>query len=125
MDGSIIILSHYISTGGASGFDHMLTVSLGRVDTQPLVLRSTWPIYLTIDGTADSYTDRLVTGTAYSGVLYVYNSTTNLPTTLAVTINVELDYYYGREDGFADFVHFCPSNGTPASPSMCLNGASD
>lgn len=126
LDGALIVLSHYISTGGDSGFDQILIVNMTRTDFQPLLLRPTWPLYLTIPTLRDVYMDRVtVANGTIDGLLSVYNSTTNLPMNVNVKVTVKLDYYYGREDGFADFTTICPPNGTPESPTMCLNGATD
>lgn len=120
-----IVLSHYISTGGASGFDHMVTANMARKDGIVLDLRPTWALYWTLPGVVDANTTRLSIGTSYDGLLHVYDNSTHLPTTLEVTVNVELDYYYGNNDGFADFYNVCPDVGGPESPTTCLNGASD
>ena len=125
VDGATIVLSHYISTGGAAGFDHILIANMTRADGLTLDLRPTWALYWTLPGVADANTTRLAPGTAYDGLLNVYDASTNLPTTLDVMVNVELDYYYGANDGFADFYNICPDVGGPVSPTMCLNGASD
>jgi hypothetical protein len=125
-DGETIVLSHYISTGGDAGFDHIAIVNMTRTDGRPLSLRPTWALYLTLLGVTDSGATRLTTdGGPYIGVLSVYDNSTNLPTSLEVNVNVTLDYYYGFNDGFANFLTICPDNGNAASPTMCLNGASD
>jgi hypothetical protein len=121
--GNNIILSHYISTSGQSGFDHIVTCNMIRDDGQPLVLRSTWPLYLTVPGVIDSNTTRFQIGTNYSALLNIYNTNNLKPMTLAVTLSVKMDYYYGYADGFSDFEDICPTNlMAAASPTMCIPG---
>ena len=115
-----IVMSHYISTSGPSGFDHLLTVNMSRADQLPLALRSTWPLYLTVPSLPDSMDSRLRTGKAYAAELHVYDETFS-PSVVAVEVQVVLDYYAGVSDGFAGFGTICPDDqGPPWSPTMCL-----
>ena len=123
-NGTTIVMSHYISTGGASGFDHLVVANMTRVDGLELELRPTWALSWTLPGVAEANSTRLAMGTGYTGFLSVISESTNLPTTLDVIVNVEIDYYFGSNDGFADFYTVCPDVGGPDSPTTCLNGAS-
>jgi len=119
LDGKKIVLSHYISTSGASGFDHLLTVHMRRHDGIPLELRPSWPLYLTFPDKKDHWNSKLTTGESYDAELHVYDTKTLLPKTVAVEVTVDLDYYSGQSDGFAGFATMCPS-GHPRSPSVCM-----
>jgi hypothetical protein len=116
----LIILTHYISTGGPSGFDQLLTVSLpNKPDT--LKLRSTWPLFLTIPSRKDAYEQRLQGASIdpIDGIVHTYDEKTGLPLEMKVKVDVTLDYYAGTSDGFAGFGTVCPTSG-PRSPTMCL-----
>ena len=117
-----VVVSHYISTGGASGFDHLAYVTITRVDGKPLQLRPSWPLYVTFD-TEDAYANRLMMNDGgYTGTLHVYDGVSNLPSTLQVKVTMTMDYYAGISDGFAGFGTVCPLNvGAPNSPTMCLD----
>jgi len=121
LDGKKIVLSHYISTSGASGFDHLLTVHMARSDGKQLVLRPDWPLYLTFPDTKDDVKSRLVPGRVHHAELQVYDEQTFLPKPMAVEVTVELDYYFGQSDGFAGFGTVCPASaGALRSPTLCL-----
>lgn len=133
------VLSHYISTSGASGFDHIVKASLrhdvpGQDGTeegalssssssasQPVALRSEWPTFLTIDGRPDDVKQRLKAGGApVAGRLHVSDAS-GLPATVAVRVSVTLDYYSGTSDGFAGFGTMCPTKPpAPQSPTTCF-----
>jgi hypothetical protein len=119
------ILSHYISTSGASGFDHVLAVNLtfsktSSVADQPLTLRSGWPTFLTIKDRSDDFRSRLVAADEADGELHVYDAH-GLPATHPVRIRVTLDYYAGTSDGFAGFGTMCPFKPpAPQSPTACF-----
>lgn len=112
------ILTHFISTGGPSGFDNLLTV---RKDStwDHVKLRSTWPLFLTIPARKDSFDTRLKAGETANGVVHTYDPKTGLPYLFNVNVKVELDYYAGTSDGFAGFGTVCPTSG-PRSPTTCL-----
>ena len=127
-----IVLSHYISQGGASGFDQIARVVLTRVaatdigggattTTPPLVLRDSWPTFLTVTGHEDAMGAALSsTDDDVAGVLHVYDAQ-GLPATIDVRIKVELNYYVGASDGFAGYGTMCPfgRDQVPQSPSTC------
>lgn len=121
------ILSHYISTSGASGFDHVLAVELaavpgekGAVAEQPVTLRDTWPTFLTVPHTEDDFKQRLQAGDTADGTLHVYDAQ-GLPALRAVRLKVSLDYYAGTSDGFAGFGTMCPYKApAPQSPTTCF-----
>jgi len=111
-DTSTVVLSHYISTSGDSGFDHIATVKMLRVDGEPLKLRASWPLYLTFSKYPDAYVHRLkdtegpdenLPRHTYHGDLHTYDPASGLPTTVPVEVQVALDYYHGTSDGFAGF----------------------
>jgi len=123
MDGNIIILTHYISTAGPSGFSHIITVNMTRNDgiSDPLVLRPTWPLYLTLPGITDSNIARFIPNTVYNANLNVYSNITHLPLIIPVQLNIVLDYYYGIDDGFSAYGQICPNDlGSTKSPTMCM-----
>eukprot|EP00940_MAST-03C_sp_MAST-3C-sp2_P002111 g2111.t1 len=114
-----IILSHYITTSGASGFDQILKIVLSS-SAPATTLRETWPTFLTITGREDSMKHALRDGEKnVEGVLHVYDEQTGLPRTVEISLDVTLDYYKGSSDGFAGFGTMCPSTGTPPSPTTC------
>jgi len=117
-----IVLTHYITTAGPSGFDHIVTANVFPADTSnPLPFRPTWPLFLTFDGTTDAFANKLTTtGGNYTASLNVYDETTLEPVTIAVIVQVAIDYYSGTCDGFAGFCTLCPNVGSPESPSVCL-----
>jgi hypothetical protein len=110
------ILTHFISTGGDSGFDNLLTVTI-KADN--LKLRSSWPLYLTIPARADSFVKRLKAGESDNGIVHTYDEKTGLPVEVDVNVSVVLDYYAGTSDGFAGFGTVCPTSG-PRAPTVCL-----
>lgn len=121
----VIVLSHYISTAGPSGFDHVVLAKITRSGAAgiALPLRSTWALYLTFDAMADRSDNRLTpAGAVHMGRLHAYNETTMQPIAIPVEVSVTLDYYYGVADGFAGFDKICPPVGGPESPTMCLPG---
>ena len=119
------ILSHFISTSGRSGFDHILKVLITNSTTSkpldPSLLRSTWATFISIPLLEDAYAERLkIGGKSYAGVLHVYNPKNGLPIDVKITIKVILDYYHGTSDGFAGFGTMCPyKKPYPQSPSTC------
>ena len=120
-----IVLTHYITTAGPSGFDHIVTANVFPANTSnPLPFRPTWPLFLTFDGTTDAFANKLTTtggtGGNYTASLNVYDEMTNEPVTIAVVVRVAIDYYSGTCDGFAGFCTLCPNVGNPESPSVCL-----
>jgi hypothetical protein len=126
-----VILSHYISTGGDAGFDHITTVKMLRTDGENLVLRASWPLYVTFDKYPDAYIHRLkategpkgdLPRHTYHGHLHIYDTATGLPTQVEVEVQIVLDYYHGTSDGFAGFGTVCPNNvDAPNSPTMCMS----
>ena len=83
------ILSHFISTSGRSGFDHILKVLITNSTTSkpldPSLLRSTWATFISIPLLEDAYAERLkIGGKSYAGVLHVYNPKNGLP----IAINI-------------------------------------
>lgn len=115
------VLSHYISTSGASGFDHILTAGLSAAHgADPVTLRADWPTFLTINYRNDDFRWRLKTGDDVDGELHVYDAH-GLPTTTKVRVKVSLDYYAGTSDGFAGFGTMCPMKApAPQSPTTCF-----
>jgi hypothetical protein len=114
------VLSHYISTSGASGFDQILAATV-TVNGKPFNLRTTWATYITIPGANDNTLERLtLTGKPVTGLAYSYDANF-LPITVTVTITVTLEYYIGTSDGFAGFGTMCPFASGPQSPSTCMN----
>ena len=128
------VLSHYISTSGTSGFDQLAaaTVSLTAADGggPPVALRDTWPTYLTVPGRDDAYAQRLRQGGgggggAVDGLLHGYDAH-GMPSTVAVSVRVMLDYYAGTSDGFAGFGTMCPFPPPhPQSPTVCGLGTDE
>ena len=126
-----VVLSHYISTGGPSGFDHLATASLTRSDGSPLRLRPSWPLQVTFDKYPDAYVHRLkategpegdLPRHTYHGMLHTYDRATGLPEAVEVQVQLRLDYYHGTSDGFAGFATLCPQDvGAPTSPTLCLD----
>jgi len=110
-----VVLSHYISTSGTSGFDHLLKVDMvaaGLVveggDTAITHLRDTWPTYLTIPDRSDDSASALSMGeTKIRGILHVYNEK-GMPEERDVLVDVKLNYYKGASDGFAGYGTMCP-----------------
>jgi hypothetical protein len=120
-----LILSHYISTSGESGFDQLLTVTLSS-SSSSLVLRDTWPTYLTLPTRMDSINDSLKENDMnVPGELHVYNHRNGLPLVVNVLVNVTLHYYIGGSDGFAGYGSMCPygypspQGEGPQSPTTC------
>ena len=124
------VLSHYISTSGSSGFDHILTASITHPASspkagQPIALRSEWPTFLTIDGRADDFAQRLKPsgGPPYANIsarLHV-SDPSGLPDPMEVVVSVYIDYYSGTSDGFAGFGTMCPIKPpAPQSPTTCF-----
>lgn len=115
------VLSHYISTSGSSGFDHILKVDISyAAGHHPVSLRQTWPTYLTIPDREDALDARLkANDTAISGLLHVYDAD-GLPTVAPVEVSVSLDYYVGTSDGFAGYGTMCPGDQQPPSPTTCV-----
>eukprot|EP00658_Telonema_sp_P-2_P044444 TRINITY_DN3233_c0_g1_i1.p1 TRINITY_DN3233_c0_g1~~TRINITY_DN3233_c0_g1_i1.p1 ORF type:complete len:179 (-),score=47.46 TRINITY_DN3233_c0_g1_i1:458-994(-) len=113
----LTILTHYISTSGDSGFDQLLTIDIDP--GMRAMLRSAWPVVLTIPSRPDAYQTRLTFDESTVGLLHVYDNTTGLPREVEVRLKVGLDYYAGKSDGFAGFGTMCPDEG-PRSPALCL-----
>ena len=117
-----IVLSHYVSTSGQSGFDQLATVRMTASNSlsSGLFLRDTWPTFLTITGREDSMAETLQEGeTNVPGVLHMYNETTGLPLEVDVLLDVILGYYVGASDGFAGYGTMCPFKQGPQSPTTC------
>ena len=88
------VLSHFISTSGPSGFDQIATASLtSQIDGRPVKLRSSWALYLTIDGRLDRFEERLNANESAAATLHVYDETTGLPAQLKCDVTVKLAYY--------------------------------
>ena len=124
-----IVLSHYISTSGSSGFDQILKVNIHDAKTPSRTyspLRSTWPTYLTMDGRSDIIADVLAKGDIdIAGTLHIYDGN-GLPQTQKVVVTVTLDYYLGASDGFAGFGTMCATKAPqPQSPTTCGMGEED
>lgn len=129
-DPGTVVLTHYISTSGDSGFDHIATVKMLRPDGEPLTLRPSWPLYVTFSKYPDAYNHRLketegkdgnLPRHTYHGDLHTYDPKTGLPNTVEVEVQLVLDYYSGTSDGFAGFGTLCPSDvDAPSSPTLCL-----
>jgi hypothetical protein len=121
------VLSHYISTSGASGFDQIATARVHMPPAKagglpvPVALRDSWPTVLTIPGRSDALDARLQEGqAAVDGLLHVYDEQ-GIPSTVSVVVSVDLDYYAGTSDGFAGFGTMCPLPPPhPQSPTVCF-----
>ena len=123
-DNGKAILSHYISTSGTSGFAHILKVLIQQTSNTRLTgvaLRQSWATFLTIDARKDSLKERLQKGERnVKGTLHTYDPTTGMPRTVAVVVQVILDYDAGTSDGFAGFGTMCPNKTPyPQSPTVC------
>ena len=111
------MLTHYISTGGAAGFDHVLTAALVGGDGRPPALRASWPLYLTVPGARDALAERLRAPAAAR--LHTLDAA-GLPATVDVRVTPALDYYHGTSDGFVGFRTVCPNLDPEAPPSATL-----
>lgn len=120
------ILSHFITSSGPSGFDQVFTASLtsaGKQD-EPIRLRKTWPLFLTLPGRDDAFDKRLTAAEpSAAAVLHVYDEKTGLPKELACSVRLELDYYAGTSDGFAGYGTMCfdaPGSKGTRSGTTCI-----
>ena len=118
------VLSHFISTSGPSGFDQIATASLRTQDGRPVKLRSSWALYLTINGRRDAFEERLQANEVSTiATIHSYDEATGLPTQLPCNVTVKLAYYTGISDGFAGFGTMCfdaPGSSGPRSPTTCM-----
>jgi hypothetical protein len=116
------IITHYISTSGASGFDQIGTIEMmtAAADATLPALRTTWPTILTVPSRTDSMRDRLTAAAAWTdALLHVYDNDGNAAT-VAVRVRVALDYYAGASDGFAGYGTMCAIAAPhPQSPALC------
>lgn len=117
------VLSHYISTSGSSGFDHILkadVLELEHGQETRAVLRETWPTFITFPDRSDSLNERLTgNDTHVDAVMHTYDEA-GLPLTKSVMVHVSLDYYFGTSDGFAGYGTMCPTK-SPLSPTTCFH----
>ena len=116
------VVSHYISTSGSSGFDHLLKVKVSKLKSPPILepLRQTWPLFLTIPGREDSIDHRLRHGESVTGIIHGYDAKTGAPELSHVFVEPYVDYYVGTSDGFAGFHTMCPADQPPKSPTVCV-----
>lgn len=115
-----VILSHYISTSGESGFDAIVT---GKVVGSAVTLREDWPLVAQFPGLADNLTvaeSALTPGATVSATVLTYDER-GLPASVTVDVTVASFYYGGASDGFAGFGTMCWAKPpAPQSPSTCV-----